>query len=169
MRAAQVVDRDVKTDQLHQQLILFLHNYPGCWGTYASIPGEISLNSLSSLCPAIQFAYPKVVGSELEFWIPGDKGFAPEARWGILEPIADGARQVSLAEMSGYLVPGLGFDKRGVRLGWGKGFYDRALSGFSGLKVGIAFAELVQTDLPCEDHDVRMDFLVTELGTLKVV
>lgn len=60
------------------------------------------------------------------------------------------------------LVPGVGFSPIGQRLGRGKGFYDRYLELYSGLKIGIGFEMQVEDEIPCEEHDVLMDYLITE-------
>lgn len=62
------------------------------------------------------------------------------------------------------LVPGLGFSKEGHRLGRGKGFYDRFLKNFEGLTVGVAFDEQIEADIPHEDHDVPVQYVVSESG-----
>lgn len=62
------------------------------------------------------------------------------------------------------VLPGLAFDRRGYRLGYGGGCYDRFLSRYApqALRVGLAFScQLVET-LPTEAHDVPLHFLVTE-------
>ena len=55
------------------------------------------------------------------------------------------------------LVPGLAFTKKGDRLGFGKGFYDRFLSEqtFRALVIGLAFEEQIMAELPTEIHDCR--------------
>jgi 5-formyltetrahydrofolate cyclo-ligase len=60
------------------------------------------------------------------------------------------------------LVPGLGFSRLGERLGRGKGFYDRFLSRFEGIKIGLSFNEQIMEEIPVEAHDVLLDFLVGE-------
>jgi 5-formyltetrahydrofolate cyclo-ligase len=64
------------------------------------------------------------------------------------------------------IVPGVGFDVRGGRLGRGAGFYDRALADLrrSGTVyvVGVGFECQVVAALPCDDWDERMDSIVTE-------
>jgi 5-formyltetrahydrofolate cyclo-ligase len=60
------------------------------------------------------------------------------------------------------LVPGLGFTRSCDRLGRGKGFYDRYLERFSGVRVGIAFSLQVLDRLPKEEHDQALDYLVTD-------
>lgn len=62
------------------------------------------------------------------------------------------------------LVPGLGFDRLGHRLGHGKGIYDRLLEGLPGMRVGVAFAAQVIYEIPTQGHDQSVDALVTEHG-----
>ncbi len=54
------------------------------------------------------------------------------------------------------IVPVLGFDKRGGRLGYGGGYYDRFLNGYTGLSVGIAFSECLVENVPAEKHDIKL-------------
>jgi 5-formyltetrahydrofolate cyclo-ligase len=67
--------------------------------------------------------------------------------------------------------PMVAFDRRGTRLGHGRGFYDRAIArlhsrGVGPLLVGVAFATQEAKEIPAEPHDMRMDFIVTERETL---
>ena len=60
------------------------------------------------------------------------------------------------------LVPGLGFDFSGARLGRGRGYYDRYLEDKDLLTIGIAWSEQVIEKIPMEQHDCYMDFIITE-------
>lgn len=63
------------------------------------------------------------------------------------------------------LLPMLGFDRTGGRIGYGAGYYDRFLEKFPSLnKIGIAFACQEMERLPLDSTDVRMDHIVTENG-----
>ena len=64
------------------------------------------------------------------------------------------------------VMPLLGFDKSGTRLGYGGGYYDRTIEVASKkpLLVGYAFATQELPEIPREDHDVPLDLLVTEAG-----
>jgi len=69
------------------------------------------------------------------------------------------------------VVPMLAFDRTGTRLGYGRGFYDRAIQhlrnhGGDVRLVGVAFAVQEVSAVPAEAHDVRMDFIVTETETI---
>ena len=60
------------------------------------------------------------------------------------------------------IIPGLAFDKRGVRLGYGKGVFDRLLAHSKAFKIGLAYDFQVVDKLPKETHDLVMDIVVTE-------
>lgn len=64
-----------------------------------------------------------------------------------------------------WLVPGLAFDPHGTRLGHGRGYYDRLLARrhADAVVVGITTERRLVADLPHEDHDVRMDLVVTDV------
>ena len=61
-------------------------------------------------------------------------------------------------------VPGLVYDKAGYRLGYGKGFYDRYLSGFSGCTIGVVYSDYILPEVPRGRFDVTVDILLTERG-----
>lgn len=61
-------------------------------------------------------------------------------------------------------VPGLVYDKAGYRLGYGKGFYDRYLSSFSGCTIGVVYSDYILGEVPRGHFDVSVDILLTEKG-----
>lgn len=80
--------------------------------------------------------------------------------FGIREPL-EACEEVPLNRLDLVLVPGVGFDSRGQRLGRGRGFYDRLLAGVSGAKCGIAFDEQIVAEVPAGPHDVRVNCILT--------
>ncbi|MCR4412356.1 MAG: 5-formyltetrahydrofolate cyclo-ligase [Thermoguttaceae bacterium] len=88
--------------------------------------------------------------------------------FGLLEPPAElralPARRIDIVEVDLVMVPGVAFDRRGGRLGHGKGYYDRLLrrARRDTLRVGVAFECQVFPAVPMDEHDVPMDRLVTE-------
>ncbi len=78
----------------------------------------------------------------------------------VREPAA-ACPMVPLNRLDLALVPGLGFDARGHRLGRGKGHYDRLLAGFTGMKIGVAFDFQIVAEVPREPHDIALDAVVT--------
>ncbi len=84
--------------------------------------------------------------------------------FGILEP--QSGAEVPKAQIDLALVPGLAFDRFGYRLGYGKGYYDRFLQGFSGRSIGLCYAALLQERLPTAEFDRAVGEIVTEKGIL---
>lgn len=149
---------------LNGHLNTFLSQQTGRWGAYRPKSGEISPLSSIQQNKHLRWVYPRVHNSTLEFflepkvWLNGS--------FGIEEPDPTASEQVDVQTLSGFLVPGLGFDGKGTRLGRGRGFFDRALEHFQGLKVGIALDHQVYWDavLPRESFDIPMDVIVTDRG-----
>jgi 5-formyltetrahydrofolate cyclo-ligase len=81
---------------------------------------------------------------------------------GIREPISGIPFPISLLDM--VIVPGLGFDEKGNRLGRGRGFYDRFLAHaeFKGIACGMAFEQQVVKEIPVGPLDRHVDMLVTD-------
>ncbi len=82
---------------------------------------------------------------------------------GILEPGAHLGIPLTAGGMKGALclVPGLAFDPKGFRIGYGGGFYDRFLAGFSGAKVALARpSQLTDELLPADQYDIHVDYIV---------
>jgi 5-formyltetrahydrofolate cyclo-ligase len=111
---------------------------------------------------------PVVMGEELplalRLWRDGEALYP--AGLGTLAP-EDGA---PLVEPDVVLMPLLGFDRSGTRLGYGGGYYDRTLAGLGRrpVLVGLAFAEqALDVDIPREPHDVPLDLVVTEEGVTR--
>lgn len=112
-------------------------------------------------------AYPRVRGASLEFVEVADLRELSPGAFGVLEP--RGARLVPVESLDLLVIPGVAFDRSGFRLGYGKGFYDRALHRClkSGRLIGLAFDFQLVTALPAEVHDVGMDMIVTEARLLR--
>ena len=83
--------------------------------------------------------------------------------YGILEPKA-GCPLVSAAEIGFAVIPCVSFDRRGGRLGQGGGYYDRFLDDLTCHTFLVCRERLVVDRVPCEAHDRRCTYLVTENG-----
>ena len=71
-------------------------------------------------------------------------------------------RLVDLELIQAAILPGVAFDKKGVRLGYGKGVYDKLLAGFGGLKIGLAYDFQIVDAISAESHDLIVDMVVGE-------
>jgi 5-formyltetrahydrofolate cyclo-ligase len=102
----------------------------------------------------------------MDFYVVNSEDDLEPGAFGVMEPKEhcfmhpkEECRNSSLCVM-----PGLTFDKRGYRLGYGKGYYDRYLQGFNGVKMGVVYSDFIYEKIPHGFFDVKADVIVTEKG-----
>lgn len=90
---------------------------------------------------------------------------------GILEPDPDHCNLADLSSIDLVVVPGVGFDVKGNRIGYGKGCYDGFLPQLTPNtpKIGMAFDFQIVAELPSTENDISMDYLLTESGLRPVM
>lgn len=140
--------------------------------TYASMPVEVDTFGLirAALSDGKKVACPRCVPGtrNMEFYyISGEDELFPGS-FSVPEPLPDERNLYTGGENSVCIVPGLSFDYEGFRLGYGKGYYDRFLSGFSGKNIGICYNECVCRRLPHGKYDRAVNVLVSELFIKKI-
>ena len=86
-----------------------------------------------------------------------------ENKWGISEPSQVGSLQYSVFNIDLVLIPLLCFDKKGFRVGYGKGYYDRFLAECRPdvLKIGLSIFEPIDEISDVTEFDVQMDYCIT--------
>jgi 5-formyltetrahydrofolate cyclo-ligase len=130
---------------------------------YMPIKGEVDLTALLHRHPEKHWALPRIIPEENHRMIfhPYDATRLVRHPFGMAEPAADlplvAPEAIELA-----LVPGLAFDRRGGRLGYGGGYFDRFLADFAGVSAGIVFHALLLDEIPHGEHDMSMRWIVTE-------
>ncbi len=88
-----------------------------------------------------------------------------ENRWGILEPVRPEPAQLTVADV--IVVPALGCDLQGNRVGSGYGFYDQLLTDARALSVCPCMDATLVQEIPTEEHDRPVDIIVTETRILR--
>ena len=146
---------------------------PGYVGGYWAVNGELPLHSVQlRLAPGQVWCLPVVQadgGLRFAPWRAGDP-LVPK-RYGIPEPVTQTTLPPQVLAL--VLLPLLGFDRQGGRLGMGGGYYDRAFAFRHGRPapphlVGIGFACQELPGLAAEPWDVRLDAVATEAGYLPI-
>lgn len=148
-------------------------------GAYLAFGHEVDLFHLWSsgpldMRPCVSgFAFPKVQSQRrLSFYAvtegaidASNRGFAKNA-YGIYEPDEACANHILPRDIRIVLVPGVGFTESGARLGYGGGYYDRWLAQpeVTATRIGVCYEAQVGSMLPIADHDVKMQYLLTEMG-----
>ncbi|MXS86108.1 5-formyltetrahydrofolate cyclo-ligase [Nitrosomonas sp. HPC101] len=125
-------------------------------GEYDPVPAMIFLKTRGAT-----LALPEVIGKEeplrfIEWWpgVPMKKDI-----YGI--PLPDNTREIIVDSI---IIPLLGFDEQGYRLGYGSGYFDRTLAAMNPrpLVIGVAFEMLRLPTIYPQQHDIPMDYIVTE-------
>lgn len=111
-----------------------------------------------------QVAVPKCIDGtrRMEFFYVTDFDMLEPSTFGVLEPKTDICQKVDSFKNSLCIVPGMSFDYEGYRLGYGKGYYDRFLSDYTGETFGLCYSCCVSRHLPRGQYDKAADVLVTE-------
>jgi len=139
----------------------------GTVALFASRADEIDVRPLQRMLRerGLDIAVPRIVGDELVFHVvDGDIHALPVDAFGIPTPPAT-ASTVPLSSCALVIVPGLGFDDAGGRVGHGRGYYDRALvdGADGGVDLDRAVAILLDEQwvdaVPMGDDDVRLRWL----------
>jgi 5-formyltetrahydrofolate cyclo-ligase len=138
--------------------------------TYMPIKGEVDLTALLDRHPEKQWILPRIIPEEDHRMVfhAYDAGRLVRHPFGMAEPAAD-LPTVPPEAIQLALVPGLSFDHRGWRLGYGGGYFDRFLANFAGVSVGVVFQSLLLDDIPHGLFDVPMQWIVTEMGITQAV
>ena len=133
---------------------------------YISKSGEIDTESIIEwlLKSGKTVAAPKLRDSEgnMDFYVISSLDDTEKCAFGVREPIAEKCKKLSEFSDSVCVIPALAFDKKGFRLGYGKGCYDRFLKDFSGLKIGLCYEKCLADNLPKGRFDIAADIVVTE-------
>lgn len=118
-------------------------------------------NYLKYILPSIIIAYPRIAqdGSSMEFFEETESFI--ENKWGIIEPMP--IHPLYLEQMDAILVPMLGFDLTGQRIGFGKGYYDRYFENQPNncLRIGISYFDPIPKLIDTHQFDVPLTHCIT--------
>ena len=138
------------------------------WRDAGSVYAYIAFNQEVRTRPIIERAWaegkrvavPKVIGGKMRFiWLENFDQLAPQGAFGIPEPASDGPEADDKGAL--VLVPGLAFDGRGHRVGYGGGYYDRWLAAHPGHRtVALCYGFQVVDSIPSEAHDMVVDTII---------
>ncbi len=134
-------------------------------GGYKAITGEPLLNIPNNWT----LSYPVTLSdSQMEFYLSPESKFE-EGNFGVLQPQKLRQNMKRVDDHDAFLIPAVGFSQDGYRLGHGRGYYDRYLSKYKKLKIGVGYsAQFVDNLWLEEEYDIRLDFIVTEKYIVKV-
>jgi len=157
-------DRAAFSAKISTHVLQLAPKFPdGAVSIFWPIRSEIDTLPLMAGLKELGFAIalPRVEGSSLEFRLWQEGVALIGGKFGLSEPSID----APLTRPATMLIPLAAFDTDLHRIGYGKGFYDRAIAALNPKrKIGLAFSCQQVRHVPFEVHDERLDRIVTELG-----
>ena len=137
---------------------------------YADARSELRTRSVlpDAVASGKTVAVPWCDGPELRLFALGSVEELAEGAYGIPEPSPElrgrAGRSVRPESLDLIVVPGVAFDRRGGRVGHGRGYYDRLLADVrpDAVRVGLCFECQLFDSVPAEPHDLPMDLVITE-------
>ncbi|MEZ5462858.1 5-formyltetrahydrofolate cyclo-ligase [Dokdonella sp.] len=139
---------------------------------YWAIDGELPLHAVVGQLAqrGQQYCLPRISGPRQLSFVPWRAGEELESnRYGIPEPVCTEDDLIAPQAVDIVLLPLLGFDRHGYRIGYGGGYYDASFSflrerteALSPLLVGIAYAAQELEAIKAEQWDVKLDYIATE-------
>lgn len=134
---------------------------------YYPVRGEPDILPLAQytleLGKKVAFPISHVSDKRLSFHVISNLSELTRGTYNIPEP-SEAAAEITDFSGSLCIVPALAFDKEGHRLGYGAGYYDRFLSSFNGVSIGLAYSQFYVDKIPFDKHDASVNIIITENG-----
>lgn len=140
--------------------------------SFSPIAGEVNISGFNdyAMKSGKDFYLPRCrENGEMDFHLVKNAEELENGSFSIKEPSADapiwknenGKRAVCI-------IPAMSYDKKGFRLGYGKGYYDRHLSSKNTLKIGVCYTSFISDSIPRGRFDLSVDIIVTEKGIITI-
>jgi len=135
-------------------------------GCYYSIGSEVQTVELIShlLNEKKSVSLPKISSNTMSFRIIDDLSRLEKGEFDIPEPKDNAPIQ---EKHDVILVPCVGLDNEGNRIGYGQGFYDKYLEGDNAIKIALSYSKQIIKSIPISTEDIKMDWIITEKDVIK--
>ncbi|UOR12309.1 5-formyltetrahydrofolate cyclo-ligase [Halobacillus amylolyticus] len=173
LRSFSVLEKERIEEAIHNQLF-----QSELWSSAGVIAVTVSLPDEWSTKPIIERAWAegkKLVvpkcdpkSKRLTFYSLTSYDQLESVYYGLQEPSPVTSEAISKEEIELLIVPGLIFDHKGYRIGFGGGFYDRFLTDFNGITVSLISEKQLTTKLPSETFDIPVQHIITEKKWLRI-
>jgi len=129
---------------------------------YYSMPDEVATHAFAEKWSETKEIYlPVIEEREMKLRVYSPDEILKTGVFNIREPQGHLCTDYKTIDFA--IVPGVAFDRQCFRMGRGKGYYDRVLPLLSCAKAGICFDFQIMENVPVDEWDVRMDYIITEL------
>ena len=152
-----IMNKIIKLDILKKSKVIALYN---------SMPNEVdTILLIKKYLNKKIVLLPKIVDDKMAFIEINHDTVYIKSKIGVEEPIG----KPYLGNIDLIIVPGLAFDNKGNRLGFGKGYYDKYLFDKNIFKIGICFDLQIVDKVPVNNLDISMDMVISEKRIIKKV
>ena len=139
---------------------------------YLSLNGEITTDDFitESLKNGKRVAIPYCVDKNglMEFYLINSLNDTQIGSFNVREPNIKKCKRITDFNNSIIVVPGLCFDVKGYRLGYGKGYYDRFLENYPFISVGLCYNSLIKNKIITDKYDKSVDIIISEDKIIRV-
>ena len=160
--------RNISSEMIHQNLkqISSFTNSQNI-ACYFPIGSEVNTHyiMLDILKHGKNLLLPRIIDENIEFYIIPNLEKLEKGSFEIMEPkdSCDRAKKIDCV-----LIPTVGVSKSGVRLGYGKGYYDRFLVSSYAMRISLTYSKQIVKSIPIDSHDIKMDWIITEDENIKI-
>lgn len=130
---------------------------------YYPLAGEINTLLIKDDCEKRKtpVAFPVTDSKNYDITFYETNNFV-KGMFGVVEPDKAKSKIIDINTFEVCILPGLSFSKSGARLGYGKGCYDRFLSNYRGVKIGLCYEDFLNDEIIMNEFDVYMDYVICE-------
>ncbi len=140
---------------------------------FVSLKNEISTDSIinTALEQGKTVAVPYCVDNNgfMEFYRINSMSELKICSFGIREPDITKCCKFDNYDNAVCIVPAVCFDKKGNRIGYGKGYYDRFLRKFTSYSIGLCYNDYILDNIPADSYDMQVDYIITENGIIDIL
>ena len=134
---------------------------------YSPIGSEVNTHDimLNILEQGKNLLLPRIIDDNIQFYIVTNLEKLEKGSFEIMEPkdSCEKAKKIDCV-----LIPTVGASKLGVRLGYGRGYYDKFLSSTDAMKISLTYSKQIVKSIPSDSHDIKIDWIVTEDENIKI-
>ncbi len=161
--------RDISSGQIYENLKkISLYANSQNIACYSPIGSEVNTSNimLNILEQGKNLLLPRVVNDNLEFYVVPNLKKLEKGSFEIMEP-KDNSQKAKKIDC--ILIPTVGISKLGYRLGYGRGYYDKFLSLTDTVKISLTYSKQIVKSIPSDLHDIKMDWIITEDESVKIL
>lgn len=168
------IDKKTEKDEFIRENLICSDIYLGAETVlfYCAIDGEIDIDECiaDALMLGKKAALPVCINDrgDMKFYYINSFDDLKTGFFGVREPDVSKCREVTDYSNSVCIVPAISYDKKGYRLGYGKGYYDRFLKSNVLISVGLCYNELIEDELPIEQYDIPVNYIITQNSIIAI-